>query len=69
MISLTHRALAAPSTALLAGYAASSAAQGRRGAAAAIGAWGVDLTARDTSVNPGDDFFRYASGAEHVEIW
>ncbi|MGH6949480.1 MAG: M13 family metallopeptidase, partial [Vitreimonas sp.] len=37
-------------------------AQGRRGAAA-IGAWGVDLTARDTSVNPGDDFFRYANGA------
>jgi putative endopeptidase len=60
---LTRRALAASSAALLAGYAASSAAQGRRGA------WGVDLTARDTSVNPGDDFFRYASGAEHVEIW
>ncbi|MEZ6023655.1 MAG: M13 family metallopeptidase [Hyphomonadaceae bacterium] len=31
--------------------------------AAAIGAWGIDLTARDTSVSPGDDFFRYVNGA------
>ncbi len=28
-----------------------------------IGSFGVDLTARDTSVRPGDDFERYASGA------
>jgi putative endopeptidase len=27
------------------------------------GAWGVDLTAMDSSVKPGDDFNRYASGA------
>jgi putative endopeptidase len=27
------------------------------------GAWGVDLTAMDRSVKPGDDFNRYASGA------
>jgi putative endopeptidase len=27
-----------------------------------LGAWGVDLTARDTSVKPGDDFQKYASG-------
>ena len=27
------------------------------------GAWGFDLTAMDTSVKPGDDFNRYASGA------
>ena len=27
------------------------------------GAWGVDLTARDTTVKPGDDFNRYANGA------
>ena len=27
-----------------------------------IGAWGVDLTGRDLSVKPGDDFEKYASG-------
>lgn len=27
-----------------------------------FGTWGVDLSARDTSVKPGDDFERYASG-------
>src|SRR5258708_4838331 len=27
------------------------------------GAWGVDLTAMDPHVKPGDDFNRYASGA------
>ena len=29
---------------------------------ATIGTWGVDLTAMDRSVKPGDDFFRYAGG-------
>jgi putative endopeptidase len=29
---------------------------------AQIGAWGLDLTAHDTTVKPGDDFFRYATG-------
>src|SRR5437868_78992 len=28
-----------------------------------LGAWGVDLTGRDLSVKPGDDFEKYASGA------
>ncbi len=28
-----------------------------------IGGWGVDLTARNTSIKPGDDFYRYANGA------
>ncbi|MGZ2412089.1 putative endopeptidase [Sphingomonas sp. F9_3S_D5_B_2] len=28
-----------------------------------LGAWGVDLTSRDPSVNPGDDFQKYASGS------
>ena len=28
----------------------------------AYGSWGVDLSARDTTVKPGDDFQRYASG-------
>ena len=27
-----------------------------------LGTWGVDLTTRDTSVKPGDDFYRYANG-------
>jgi len=27
------------------------------------GTWGFDLNGRDTSVNPGDDFMRYANGA------
>ena len=30
---------------------------------AAIGAWGVDLTGMDKSVSPGDDFYRFVSGA------
>jgi putative endopeptidase len=29
---------------------------------AQIGAWGLDLTTHDTTVRPGDDFFRYANG-------
>ncbi|MDO6413198.1 M13 family metallopeptidase [Sphingomonas sp. BIUV-7] len=28
-----------------------------------LGTWGVDLTARDTNVKPGDDFARFANGA------
>ena len=27
-----------------------------------FGAWGVDLTGMDRSVNPGDDFDRYVNG-------
>ena len=30
---------------------------------AAIGPWGIDLDARDTSTHPGDDFDRYANGS------
>ncbi|WP_110597846.1 M13 family metallopeptidase [Salinicola lusitanus] len=29
---------------------------------AALGSWGVDLSARDTSVAPGDDFYHYVNG-------
>jgi hypothetical protein len=29
---------------------------------AQIGAWGLDLTERDTDVKPGDDFYQYADG-------
>lgn len=28
-----------------------------------IGAWGIDLTDRDTSVKPGDDFYKWENGA------
>ncbi|HEU4365278.1 MAG TPA: M13 family metallopeptidase N-terminal domain-containing protein, partial [Candidatus Krumholzibacteria bacterium] len=30
---------------------------------ARLGPWGVELTAMDKSIQPGDDFFRYAGGA------
>ncbi|HEY4772083.1 MAG TPA: M13 family metallopeptidase [Steroidobacteraceae bacterium] len=41
----------------------SSAPAGKAGAhQAQIGAWGLDLSAQDTTVRPGDDFFRYANG-------
>ena len=29
---------------------------------AEIGTWGLDLTSHDTTVKPGDDFYRYADG-------
>lgn len=32
-------------------------------ARAEFGTWGIDLRARDESIDPGDDFFRYANGA------
>jgi putative endopeptidase len=64
MMMLTRRAMGASSVALLAGCATGAvteeAAPAR--APAAIGAWGVDLAARDLSVRPGEDFFRYANG-------
>ncbi len=37
-------------------------AQQAASAKAAFGAWGVDLGGGDSSVKPGDDFFRFASG-------
>ncbi len=61
---LTRRAMGASSVALLAGCATGAGSTGETTtrAPAAIGAWGVDLSARDLSVKPGDDFFRYANG-------
>jgi len=46
---------------------AGAAEAGGSGAAAAstsatLGDWGIDLSSRDSSVHPGDDFFRYANG-------
>ncbi|RYF97048.1 MAG: peptidase M13, partial [Caulobacteraceae bacterium] len=41
-----------------------AAVQGYQGTVAPrYGTWGFDLNGRDTSVNPGDNFFRYANGA------
>ena len=66
MTSMTRRGVSVSGAALLAGCAA------QRGAPeptpspaprAAIGAWGVDLTARDMNTKPGDDFFRHVNGA------
>src|SRR5690606_8805685 len=43
---------------------ASGGASGWQGTEAPkYGTWGFDLTGRDTSVKPGDSFFRYANGA------
>ena len=50
--------LAVGSSALPRAHAATAAP----GAHAQIGAWGVDLSTRDLTVRPGDDFFRYANG-------
>ncbi len=65
MMMLTRRTMGASSLALLAGCAtgtATSTTTTTTRPPAAIGAWGVDLTARDLNVKPGDDFFRYANG-------
>ncbi|MEZ5957172.1 MAG: M13 family metallopeptidase [Hyphomonadaceae bacterium] len=65
MLSFTRRALGASSLALAAGCATGSAGGGGAttgGGSAAIGAFGLDLTAGDASVRPGDDFFRHANG-------
>jgi len=54
----------AASTAMVPMAAVAQQAQASTGdhAKAVLGAWGIDLTARDTSVKPGDDFQKYASG-------
>ena len=60
MISLSRRAMMASSLALIAGCATRATTSARPNAA--IGTFGVDLSARDMSVAPGDDFYRYANG-------
>lgn len=67
MISLTRRAVSSSTLALLAGCATSTQSASTVAAPpprppAAIGAWGIDLAARDLAVKPGDDFFHYANG-------
>src|SRR5512133_346113 len=49
-------------TALLAQATAGAAVSGTATVKPHLGAWGVDLTARDVAVKPGDDFQKYASG-------
>lgn len=63
-------ALAAASVFLAAGCAdggertpKSASAAAAQDSAPELGAWGVDMTAVDESVKPGDDFFRYVNGA------
>ena len=64
MLSFTRRALGASSLALAAGCATgtTSGSGGTSSGSAAIGAYGLDLTAGDASVQPGNDFFRYCNG-------
>ena len=62
-------AMLAASTAMVAASAvaqttqASAASSASMPGKAQLGTWGVDLSARDMSVKPGDDFQKYASGA------
>ncbi|MES1156406.1 MAG: M13 family metallopeptidase [Alphaproteobacteria bacterium] len=71
MISLSRRALTASTVALLAGCAGQTHTASTAPVAPPpppprpkpqIGDWGFDLSTRDTTVKPGDDFFRYANG-------
>ncbi|WP_051531361.1 M13 family metallopeptidase [Sphingomonas sp. URHD0057] len=47
---------------VLAGAAIAQGASGAAPTVVSFGKWGVDLSARDTAVKPGDDFQRYTSG-------
>jgi putative endopeptidase len=63
MMMFTRRAVGASSIALMAGCAAQSGGATNSRGPAAIGSFGIDLSGRDMSVDPGNDFFRYANGA------
>jgi len=64
MMLMTRRAMGVSTAALLAGCAsANTAPSAPPRPPAALGAFGVDLTGRDLSAIPGDDFQRYANGA------
>jgi putative endopeptidase len=60
--AIRYALLVAASMPLALAAAASAATASATDGAARFGAWGVDLTARDTSVKPGDDFDNYANG-------
>ena len=57
-----NRRQALASSAGAAALAVLPAACNRARQGAAIGAWGIDLSARDLSIDPGDDFFSYVNG-------
>src|SRR5690348_14247511 len=59
LISALMLTAAAP---LLAQGSGTTASTPRPPAASRFMPWGVDLSARDLAVKPGDDFFRYANG-------
>ncbi|MBY0565562.1 MAG: M13 family metallopeptidase [Hyphomonadaceae bacterium] len=59
---MTRRAMGVSSLALLAGCATQTASNAPARRPAAIGSFGIDLAARDLTVDPGDDFFLYANG-------
>src|SRR5438045_3291718 len=69
MTSLTRRTITTSTIALIAGCATQTPPPAPPAPPplpprppAKIGAWGVDLTAMDHSVKPGDDFNKFASG-------
>ena len=65
MILMTRRAMGVSTAALLAGCASGANTAEPTAPArppAALGSFGVDLSGRDTSVAPGEDFQRYANG-------
>lgn len=54
--------LAASAVALLAACSPEAPAPAAEAPKAAIGAFGIDTTAMDTTVKPGDDFYKYVNG-------
>jgi putative endopeptidase len=68
MVSLTRRGVSTSALALAAGCATQQQSAAPAAPAvparppAAIGSFGIDLTSRDMSVRPGNDFFQYVNG-------
>ncbi len=60
---MNHRSTAAALALAAAAVVATYAAATGEGAKPSYGSWGVDLTARNASVKPGNDFFEHANGA------
>ena len=63
MKGLTRRTIGTSTLALMGAYAVRGVGAEAQGAhSPALGAFGIDLSARDLSVKPGDDFNRYCNG-------